>query len=203
MQRPIFLAFLAVLPLLLSCSVTEYTTLPLEGDYPADSYLRCKNHGGLFLASEALFDADRSKKYLYYDLKDEGFIPIVLYANNRSQLSFLLYRENVTLILPDGSELTPVDVFHVYREVKSPALFSGAQENLEMKLDYARKDFFRGRSGVRLGSKNNAAGIIFFQIPRGQELRNLTDAVLKLSMVREKGAGQAESEKVQMLVDVE
>jgi len=184
--------FAASLFCLVGC--TAYQTLSLDQGYRADCFLSCKNHEGLYLSGESLFDTLKSEKYLFSDLKKDGFIPIVLYANNRGNNSYLLMAADVTLILPNGAELTPVPVDRVIQEV-------GA--SIEMRLDFGGKDFFRGRKGVRLSAKNDAVGAVFFRMPRDRGITGLTDAVLKLAMTREKGEGQADSKKVKVLVSLE
>lgn len=171
-----------------------HQTLSLDVGYRADAFLSCKNHEELYLAAEALFDALKCTAYLGADLKQQGAIPIVLYANNRSSASYLLLPSDVTLILTDGSQLGPETASTVCARLDADG---------PMRLDFLAKDFFRGRKGVRLGAENDAVGVVFFRVPAGKRITDLTDAVLKLHLTREKGQGRAESEKVKVILSLE
>ncbi len=190
MRFPALLAALAAVQTVAGCAA--YRTMPIDPAYRADCFLSCKNQSGLFLASEALFEAGKSIRYLSADMKAAGIIPIVLYASNRGKNSFSLLRDEVTLILPDGAELKPIDIAQTF-----------AEADMEIQIDYISKDFFRGRKGTRIGQDANLAGVIFFRISPGRFVSGLTDAVLNLEMTLEKGEGQAESSKMKIIVAIE
>ena len=183
--------------------MSDYFTLPIDPAYRADSYLTCKNESGLLLAAESLFPTEKSEKYLRWDLKEDGYVPVVLYTNNRGKNSYLVMFSDVQLILPNGTELSPTKAWDVFLDVKIPGLFVNSESDMKMNRDYQDKDFFRGRAGVRIGTGSNVAGVLFFRIPGDKEMTNLTDAVLKLHITREKSAGHAESMKFKTLVALE
>lgn len=211
-----------LLPVLavLAAGCASYETLDVARDHGAGYFVRCKEESGLVAAAESYYESRKCEIHFWHDLGRKGFVPVVLYFDNRSDRGFVLTQDAVALFLKDGTELKPAPVTEVvdasrYGFVTSvfyfPLLvFVGpvwsmahrAQLNFDMEVDYRGKDLFRGRAAVRIPPGGALRGAVFFRLGERSEA-NLDAAIVKSDLTREKGAGESAPAKVSFQVPLE
>jgi hypothetical protein len=58
-----------------------------------------------------------------------------------------------------------------------------------MTADYEEKHFFINQDAVRVGANDRIDGVVFFAIGQGKARPDLTDSVLEVQVVKERGTG--------------
>ncbi|GEM_PF-2100707 len=202
-------------PLSLGCA--SYETMDLDADLRAGHFVQSREKEGLVVAAESYLEARKSQIHFWFDLGDEGFLPVVLYLDNLSDRGFILTRKKISLFLGDGTELATVPVEEVVSACRygfatsilyfpffvfvGPiwSMVHRANLNFDMEVDYRRKDLFRGRSAMRIPRKSDLSGAVFFTLPSGGEA-NLDGATVQVFLTREKGAGESAPAQVKFLL---
>lgn len=199
-------ALCAVASLFAGCS--SYETRDFPAGRTASTYLGAATERGLTISAEALNDPDRAERYLWWDTTAYGYLPVVFRVKNASRESFRLDRANVQLVMGDGTALpvapvravldkvrySPVGVlsFFGYLAGLVPGIASTVHRvrtNADMTADYEEKHFFIKQDAVRVGADDRIDGVVFFEIGQGLARPNLTDSVLEVRVIKERGEG--------------
>ena len=61
--------------------------------------------------------------------------------------------------------------------------------NADLTADYEEKHFFVNQDAVRVGADDRIDGVVFFAIGEGQARPDLTDSVLEVRVIKERGEG--------------
>ncbi|MHC5038855.1 MAG: hypothetical protein ACYTHM_16215 [Planctomycetota bacterium] len=199
---------------------TGYETLDLNRRHRAGHFVKSKEQSGLVVAAESHYDARKSEMHFWFDLGSQGFIPSVLYFENLSDRGFVLTPKGISLFLRDGTELKPVPAMEVVEECRYSIatsiiyfpffifvgpILSGmhrAQLNFDMEVDYRQKDLYRGRSAIRIPPRSSQEGAVFFRLGDRRDV-DLSGAIVKIALTREKGTGESASAQLSFQVPLE
>jgi len=199
---------------------SNYQTLDLNREHGAGHFVRSKEDSGLTVAAESFLESRKCEIHFWFDLGKRGFIPVALYFDNRSDRGFMLTPDKVSLYLRDGSELKAAPAMDVVERIRygfvtsvfyfpffvfvGPvwSMLHRAQMNFDMEVDYRKKDLYRGRGAIRIPPLSDLRGAVFFRLDDREEV-DLTGAIAKIDLTREKGAGDSASAKVSFQVPLE
>jgi hypothetical protein len=199
-------ALCAIASLFAGCS--SYKTRDFPAGRTASTYLGAASERGLTISAEALNDPDRAERYLWWDTTRYGFLPVVFRVKNASDETFKIDQASVQFVMGDGTTFPVAKVSSVLNNVRySPVgvtTFFGyllglvpgiastmhrVQTNSDMTADYEEKHFFINQDAVRVGANDRIDGVVFFAIGQGKARPDLTDSVLEVQVVKERGTG--------------
>lgn len=220
MRRIVLAGAGALLALATGCSTYHTRDFPLSRT--ASTYLGARTEGGLTIAAEALVRPARCERYLWFDCVRWGYLPVVVRVKNATEQSFQLERARVKCVLGDGTtfEVAPVD------QVLEDLSYSGGRAffsfvlgiipgivhlvhlnatNTDLRADYEEKHLFVDRDALRVGPDDRMTGVIFFRLPEGvgHGTLDLTNAVLEVRAVKERGPEGGDVEELVLTPQVE
>ena len=175
-----------LLSLIFPCApgCASYSAKPIEGRQEASSFLEQREAEGLYVAVRDLSPTRSSLQYFDRDLKDYGYIPILLLLelDRSSEGVFDIRREDLQLCLRDGRRLRSVDPAEVsqdasFSHVRSalgflllfPGFFLASSVNRandQMEIDYHSKALRSIRVNPNMRSFR---AVVFFNIPPDME----------------------------------
>lgn len=200
---------------MLFAGCSSYKTRDFPQGRTASTYLGAATERGLTISAEALDDPERAERYLWFDTTEYGYLPVVFRVKNASNETFRLDRANVQFVMGDGTALpvapvravldrvrySPVGVmtFFGYLAGLVPGIASTVHRvstNADLTADFEEKHFFVNQDAVRVGADDRIAGVVFFEIGAGQRRPNLTESVLEVRVIKERGADGGDVEEL-------
>ena len=183
----------------------SYSGRPLLDSGAASSYLEHRERDGLHIAVLNLSEERSTVKHFDRDLPDFRFVPVQLLVelDSSSDAAFTLRREDLNLVLDDGTRLQAADALDVIESVSYshwrsffgfllllPGPFvassvNGANEELEN--DYLAKALRNVRISPNM---RTFQGAVFFELRDDMgDLAGMEDAFVEVSVYRE-GSGR-------------
>lgn len=190
----------------LSCifvGCASYRAYEKDISRPAHQHVKKKDLKGLVVAAEDYSSVEKSEKYFDRDLRNYGYLPIYLSFANDSDYEFTVRQDNITFFYEDGSEAQLVGAKSVIEDTQNsyarallgipllifPAFIIGSSvsgANYELEKDYNAKSL----RDFNIVKGEKVFGFVFFKIPAGKDSASLSDAILKINVVKKAKQGE-------------
>lgn len=105
--------------LLAGCSGYQTFGLPPE---PAHARANCQEKQGLTVAAQLLTDPQAVKYHFGPDLRKEGFLPVLVFIENRGENAFEIQRKDFSVVLESGERFDPVSPAEVFSKIRKSTL---------------------------------------------------------------------------------
>lgn len=193
------LGAIASLPTITGC--VTYNGMPIIDRGTASTIVEHRHREGLHVAVRDLSRARVSRSHFDRNLRSYGFVPVMVLieVDSQSNHAFILRRDEVVLVLRDGTRLNtvhPMDVIDAvsYSHWRSALSFllifpgpyvssSVKAANRNLETDYLQKSL----SNVRVSpSMRSHQGVVFFSVPADRWNRfTMEDSFVELVVYKE------------------